>query len=58
MRGVFAEFERSMICECVKAGLERAKAQGTKLGRPRIPAMVEKKIRAARRQSKGIKKIA
>ena len=31
MMGVFAEFERAMIRERVKSGLERAKAQGKKL---------------------------
>lgn len=36
MTGVFAEFERAMISERVKAGLCRAKAQGKTLGRPRI----------------------
>jgi len=30
---VFAEFERELICERVKAGLERAKAEGKILGR-------------------------
>jgi DNA invertase Pin-like site-specific DNA recombinase len=58
MCGVFSEFERAMIRERVKAGLERARAQGKKLGRPRAPEIVENKIRAARRQGKGIKKIA
>ncbi len=58
MCGVFAEFERAMIRERVKAGLERARAQGKTLGRPRISKSVEKKIQAARRQGKGIKKIA
>jgi DNA invertase Pin-like site-specific DNA recombinase len=33
--GAIAEFERSRIAERVKAGLERAKGQGTRLGRPR-----------------------
>ena len=32
MMGVFAEFERAMIQERVKAGLERARAQGKRLG--------------------------
>ncbi len=36
MMGVFAEFERAMIRERVKAGLERARAQGKTLGRPTI----------------------
>ena len=34
MLGVFAEFERAMIRERVMAGLARAKADGTRLGRP------------------------
>ena len=42
MMGVFAEFERSMIVERVRAGVARAKASGTKsgkaFGRPRVPA--------------------
>ena len=32
--GAFAEFERSLIQERVKAGLDRARARGIKLGRP------------------------
>jgi DNA invertase Pin-like site-specific DNA recombinase len=34
MLGVFAEFERSMIVERVRAGMARARAQGKHLGRP------------------------
>src|SRR5271168_1932755 len=33
MLGVFAEFERSMVQARVKAGLERARASGVRLGR-------------------------
>lgn len=44
MLGVFAEFERSMIVERVKAGLKRAKAEGKVLGRPRIDPAVEAQI--------------
>ena len=58
MAGVFAEFERSMIQERVKAGLERAKKQGKVLGRPRVNATVESRIRKKRREGKGILKIA
>ena len=36
MLGVFAKFERAMIVERVHAGLKRAKAQGKRLGRPRV----------------------
>lgn len=33
--GVFAEFERELIRERVRAGLERVKKEGVKLGRPK-----------------------
>ena len=33
--GAFAEFERSIIRERTIAGLERVRAQGKKLGRPK-----------------------
>jgi len=58
MMGVFAEFERSMIQERVKAGLARAKADGTVLGRPKVGGGVEAAIQAARAEGKGIQKIA
>ena len=58
MCGVFAEFERSVIQERVKAGLARARAQGKKLGRPRVSAAIERKIQAARTRGMGIKRIA
>jgi len=44
MLGVFAEFERSMIVERVKAGLRPATAQGKKLGRPRVAEKLEKAV--------------
>ena len=62
MMGVFAEFERTMIQERVRAGLARARAKGTKsgrpIGRPPVAAAVEDRIRRERRKSKGILKIA
>ncbi len=58
MCGVFAEFERSMIQERVKAGLARARAQGKKLGRPRVAASIERKVRTHRTKGMGIKAIA
>ena len=45
--GAFAEFERSMIKQRVRAGLRRAVAQGKVLGRPKLAANVETAIRAA-----------
>ena len=35
--GAFGEWERGMIQERIKAGLQRAKAQGKKLGAPPVP---------------------
>jgi len=58
MVGVFSEFERAIIRERVKAGLERARAQGKVLGRPRVLPKVERAILKARSQGTGIRKIA
>ena len=60
MLGVFAEFERSMIKERVRAGLARAKAAGTRLGRPTLPRAKEDAIRAALAKPgrPGVRKIA
>lgn len=57
MLGVFAEFERAMISERVKSGLERAKASGKKLGRPSIPESKVDQIRQALSDGKGIHRI-
>jgi DNA invertase Pin-like site-specific DNA recombinase len=61
MMGVFAEFERSMIQERVRAGLRRAKEEGKQLGRPRIDPELERQILAtlkAPRRTEGVRKIA
>src|SRR5947207_11316747 len=61
MMGVFAEFERSMIQERVRAGLRRAKDDGKKLGRPPIAPELEKRIREALHRpgrTEGVRKIA
>ena len=59
MMGVFAEFERAMIQERVKAGLERARAQGKTLGRPSTqPEKVEAIKAGLRAGSVGIIKLA
>jgi DNA invertase Pin-like site-specific DNA recombinase len=49
MMGVFAEFERSMIPERVRAGLKRAKDEGKVLGRPPIAPEIEQRVRDAPR---------
>ncbi len=63
MMGIFAEFERSLIVERVKSGLQRAKASGKTLGRPKVGYGIEKKILEMRMpnstgQVMGIKRIA
>lgn len=59
MMGVFAEFERAMIRDRVNAGLARARAQGKTLGRPKISAETEAKIRRGLQERKlGIRKLA
>jgi DNA invertase Pin-like site-specific DNA recombinase len=47
MMGVFAEFERAMIQERVRAGLRRAVDEGKQLGRPRIDPKLEQRIHEA-----------
>jgi DNA invertase Pin-like site-specific DNA recombinase len=57
MLGVFAEFERGIIRERVNAGLARARARGTKLGRRRVEPAVEARIVELRAEGHGILKI-
>jgi DNA invertase Pin-like site-specific DNA recombinase len=56
--GAFAEFERTMIRQRIKAGLKRAVAQGVKLGRPKIDSATERKVRKQLAKGVGILKVA
>ena len=56
--GAFAEFERSMIRQRVRAGLKRAVESGKQLGRPKIDPSMEKRIQAQLRAKKGMLAIA
>ncbi len=62
MLGVFAEFERAMVAERIRAGIKNAKAKGTKtgkpFGRPRVGVDVEHKVRDLRAQEWGVNRIA
>jgi DNA invertase Pin-like site-specific DNA recombinase len=58
MMGVFAEFERTMIVERVRAGLVRARAAGKHLGRPPIKPELETQIREALAGGLSIRKAA
>lgn len=59
MLGVFSEFERSMIRERVHAGLDRAKAQGKTLGRPKtLDDDTAVALREARQEGKSFRAVA
>jgi len=59
MCGVFAEFERGMISERVKAGQDRAKSQGKHIGRPsNLNDGLIHSIKYMREQGLGIRKIS
>jgi DNA invertase Pin-like site-specific DNA recombinase len=59
MLGVFAEFERAMVTDRVKAGLRRTvELHGTRLGRPPISEAKLKKMRSALMAGKGIRETA
>lgn len=58
MMGVFAEFERAMIRDRVKAGMARAKAGGKQFGRPRIDEQLRLQIRDSLSAGLGIGKVA
>ena len=58
MCGVFAEFERSMIQERVKAGLERARKNGKKLGRPRVSEDATRLLQEAKDKGLSVRKAA
>ena len=58
MAGVFAEFERSMLIERTRAGLDRARAQGKRLGRPITPDHVTRRVLELRRAGMGMDRIA
>jgi DNA invertase Pin-like site-specific DNA recombinase len=58
MLGVFAEFERAMIQDRVRAGLRKARAEGRTLGRPRVDAKTEAAIRAKLKAGVGMTRAA
>jgi DNA invertase Pin-like site-specific DNA recombinase len=56
--GAFAEFERSMIQQRVRAGLKRAAEKGHFPGRPKIDEALERRIWTQLGAGKGILKVA
>jgi DNA invertase Pin-like site-specific DNA recombinase len=56
---LFADFERSIIVERTKAGMERAKREGKRIGRPtNLNDGLIESIKYMRSQGRGIRKIA
>jgi DNA invertase Pin-like site-specific DNA recombinase len=58
MASVFGEQERSMLRSRVLAGLDRVRAQGKRLGRPKVSPKVENTIRKHLEAGNGILKVA
>ena len=58
MLGVFSEFERAMIRDRVMAGLDRARAAGKRLGRPRTTPYQIGRIRAALDEGRRVRETA
>lgn len=56
--GAFAEFERAMIRQRVRAGLRRAVASGKALGRPPLDDKLKERIKAALGEGDSIRKAA
>ena len=56
--GAFAEFERSIIRQRIKAGLKRAVTQGARLGRPKVDIALERKAQKQLKKGVGILKVA
>ena len=58
MMGVFAEFERTMIQERVRAGMARAKREGKHIGRPPMAPELQQRILEARASGLSVRKTA
>jgi len=58
MLGVFAEFEREIIAERVRAGMATARAKGKCVGRPKASEETRQRIRELRAQGMGVLKVA
>jgi DNA invertase Pin-like site-specific DNA recombinase len=58
MLGMFAEFERAMIQERVRAGLARARTQGKQLGRLKVTVQTERETVLTKKNKSGLRRIA
>ena len=58
MISAFAQFERDIISERVKSGIDRARSQGKRLGRPPRPDTEKQEVQKLRRQGLSYSRIA
>jgi len=58
LMGVFSEFERAMVAARVKAGLQRTREKGTRLGRPPMADEKIEQIKQALMAGRGIRATA
>lgn len=58
MLGVFAEFERSLVTSRVRAGIERARSNNVRIGRPPMPPMRLHAVRQSLLSGKSIRAAA
>ena len=58
MVSAFAEFEKSLIVERVKAGMQVAKSRGIHVGRPSLSDDIRDRAQAMRKAGLSIRKIA
>lgn len=56
MLAVFAEFEREILRERVKAGIAEARSKGKKHGRPKTAATKKKQVIELYKKGKGLNK--
>ena len=52
---VLSQLERALLVERVRAGLNRARAEGKRLGRPMIPDEIAERVRAELERGSGIR---
>ena len=52
---VLSQLERALLIERVRAGLNRARAEGKRLGRPMIPDEIAERVRGELRRGSGIR---
>ena len=58
MMAVFAEFERELIVARVNAGLDRARREGKRLGRPKLTAAAQMAATDALRRGASVRQAA